>query len=158
MDTFMDKIAQKFNAQEMIKANAEAEEKELKRLQAQLAEYDARIQEINTLNQKNLEIADQLKAMMDGNADADAQTVENIHKECVKVYRNVQAVVDQGFQNQTAAIAAQADRLSGQTAELAVETAKVKKRVGGLKALAIITLLLTLGNIAFEVLQYLEIL
>ena len=99
MDTFMDKIAQKFNAQEMIKANAEAEEKELKRLKAQLSEYDARIQEISKLNLKNLEIADQLKAMMDGNAEKDAQTVENVHKECVKVYRNVQAVVDQGFQN-----------------------------------------------------------
>lgn len=158
MDTFMDKIAQKFNAQEMIKANAEAEEKELKRLKAQLSEYDARIQEISKLNLKNLEIADQLKAMMDGNAEKDAQTVENVHKECVKVYRNVQAVVDQGFQNQADLVSTQAERLAAQNEQLIVENTKIRKKIGALKAFAIITMLLTIGNIAFAVLQYLEIL
>lgn len=158
MDTFMDKIAQKFNAQEMIKANAEAEEKELKRLKAQLSEYDSRIQEIGKLNLKNLEIADQLQAMMDGNAEKDAQTVENVHKECVKVYRNVQAVVDQGFQNQNDVITTQAERLATQNEQLIAEHAKIRKKIGTLKAFAIITMLLTVGNIAFAVLQYLEIL
>ena len=158
MDTFMDKIAQKFNAQEMIKANAEAEEKELKRLKAQLSEYDARIQEISKLNLKNLEIADQLKAMMDGNAGKDAQTVENVHKECVKVYRNVQAVVDQGFQNQADLVSTQAERLAAQNEQLIVENTKIRKKIGTLKVFAIITMLLTIGNIAFAVLQYLEIL
>lgn len=158
MDTFMDKIAQKFNAQEMIKANAEAEEKELKRLKAQLSEYDARIQEISKLNLKNLEIADQLKAMMDGNAEKDAQTVENVHKECVKVYRNVQAVVDQGFQNQADLVSTQSERLAAQNEQLIVENTKIRKKIGTLKAFAIITMLLTIGNIAFAVLQYLEIL
>lgn len=61
----MDKIAQKFTAQEMIKANAAAEEKEMKRLRLQVAEYDTRIQEIRKLNLKNLELADQLQAMIE---------------------------------------------------------------------------------------------
>ncbi len=39
MDTFMDKLAQKFTAQEMIKANAAAETEEMNRLRAQVQEY-----------------------------------------------------------------------------------------------------------------------
>ena len=39
MDTFMDKLAQKLNAQEMIKANAAAEAAETARLREQNAVY-----------------------------------------------------------------------------------------------------------------------
>ena len=65
MDSFTDKIAQKFTAQDMIKANEAAEEKELERLRMQVAEYDLRLQEIRKLNLKNLELADNLQAMID---------------------------------------------------------------------------------------------
>ena len=37
MDNFMDKLAQKYNAQEMIRANAQAEASEMQRLQEQVA-------------------------------------------------------------------------------------------------------------------------
>ena len=46
MDNFMDKLAQKFNAQEMIRANAQAEASELKRLQEQVATYEAILQDM----------------------------------------------------------------------------------------------------------------
>ncbi len=65
MDSFMDKIAQKFTAQDMIKANSAAEEKEMKRLRMQVAEYDQRLQEMRKLNLKNLELADQLQAFIE---------------------------------------------------------------------------------------------
>ena len=128
MDSFMDKIAQKFTAQDMIKANSAAEEKEMKRLRMQVAEYDERLQEMRKLNLKNLELADQLQALIaQGQEKADAsaedgegvntleqnvqavkeamdaqnqkltemseQIMEHVHKEDVKVYRNVQAAV-----------------------------------------------------------------
>ena len=40
MDNFMDKLAQKFSAQEVIKANSQAEAAEMKKLQLQVAEYE----------------------------------------------------------------------------------------------------------------------
>lgn len=49
MDTFMDKLAQKFTAQEIIKANTAAETEELDRLKAQVEQYGAclnRMQEL----------------------------------------------------------------------------------------------------------------
>ena len=50
MDNFMDKLAQKFNAQEMIKANSQAEAAEMKKLQLQVAEYEKILQEMRKLN------------------------------------------------------------------------------------------------------------
>ncbi len=155
MDNFMDKLAQKFSAQEMIKANSQAEAEEMKRLQLQVAEYEKILQEMRKLNYRNTELSEKLEQMIGDNADkiqgmkedeqhllaalrdlADEQTrnreaelewraeeriereraqenqkqidisaitelLENkfqksddfVHKENVKVYRNVQAVV-----------------------------------------------------------------
>ena len=50
MDTFMDKLAQKLNAQEMIKANSAADAEEMNQLKNQLREYDeclAQMQQVN---------------------------------------------------------------------------------------------------------------
>ena len=155
MDNFMDKLAQKFSAQEMIKANSQAEAEEMKRLQLQVSEYEKILQEMRKLNYRNTELADKLDRMMGDYADkiqgmkedeqrliaalrdltdeqtrnreaeigrkeeerieqeraaenrkqtdlaAIAELLENkfqksddfVHKENVKVYRNVQAVV-----------------------------------------------------------------
>ena len=46
MDTFMDKLAQRLNAQEMIKANTSAEAKETTRLKEQNAMYEALMQKV----------------------------------------------------------------------------------------------------------------
>ena len=41
MDNFVDKVSQRINAQEMIRANAQAEANEMQRLQEQVAQYEA---------------------------------------------------------------------------------------------------------------------
>lgn len=69
MDNFMDKLAQKFNAQEQIKANSQAEAEEMKRLQLQVAEYERILQEIRRLNYKNTELSEQLSTMICENTD-----------------------------------------------------------------------------------------
>lgn len=69
MDNFMDKLAQKFSAQEMIKANSQAEAEELKRLQMQVSEYEKILQEIRKLNYKNTELSEKLDLMIGDNAD-----------------------------------------------------------------------------------------
>lgn len=65
----MDKLAQKFNAQELIKANSQAEAEEMKRLQLQVAEYERILQEIRKLNYKNTELSEQLVSLIGDNAD-----------------------------------------------------------------------------------------
>ncbi|MDE7259547.1 MAG: hypothetical protein K2N77_09980, partial [Lachnospiraceae bacterium] len=52
MDTFIDKIAQKRNAQEMIRANMTAEAVKMEQMENQMKEYDAIMQEIRQVNLK----------------------------------------------------------------------------------------------------------
>lgn len=144
MDNFIDKLAQRFGSQEIIRANAEAEEKENKRLKEQLDQYDARLQEIRKLNLKNLEIADRLEKVSEQGDASNKKILEETHNECVRVFRNVQAVVDGGFNSQQDYIEE--------------EFVRVNKKVSGLKALAIMTFLLSLGNVALVVLQLLGVL
>ncbi len=65
MDNFIDKLAQKFIAGEVIKANSVAEEQELKRLREQVAEYEQCIQEMKKLQMTNTRTAAQLREMME---------------------------------------------------------------------------------------------
>ena len=154
MDSFMDKIAQKFTAQDMIKANSAAEEKEMKRLRMQVAEYDERLQEMRKLNLKNLELADQLQTLISEgqekvqaiqvSADNDGQEewkalqqsmqtikealdaqnsrmtelseqiMDHVHKEDVKVYRNVPAVLMEQLSAKTRDIGDRLDKIEKQ--------------------------------------------
>lgn len=121
----MDKIAQRFTAQDMIKANTAAEEKELERLRVQVAEYDTRIQEIRKLNLKNLELADNLQAMIDaGNAK-------------IKAYADAQAVKqDQGEQAEGVSSEQLEDlsqKLSTQTKQLTMAKLETMERLDALE-------------------------
>ena len=71
MDNFMDKIAQKISAQEMIRANAEADAAEMKKFQkeaedssVQMKQYDDLLQQMRKLNLTNVESADELKKLV----------------------------------------------------------------------------------------------
>ena len=64
MDNFMDKISQKLNSQDLIRANAAADAAEMENLENQVAvfreqfeKYDDCLQEMRTLNLKNMESA-----------------------------------------------------------------------------------------------------
>ena len=65
MDNFTDKLAQKLSAQDMIKANAQAEANEMRRLQEQVAQYEAILQDMRKLNYKNSELTDKINALVD---------------------------------------------------------------------------------------------
>ncbi len=70
MDNFMDKVAQKLGAQEMIRANAAAEAAELENMEKQLTvfkeqmeKYDDCLQEMRKLNLKNIESAQGVQSL-----------------------------------------------------------------------------------------------
>ncbi len=168
MDTFMDKLAQRLTAQEMIKANSAAEAEELDKLKEQIKEYNdclAQMQEVNKelkavnhrmgqmmdetiipqveklvetgvaklseakvdeseinrlvdegiakikeLQQQNTELIEEFKQHFNEKPD---DINENVHRECVKVYRNVQAVIVEENGKQTEAVNAAINGLKG---------------------------------------------
>ncbi len=129
MDTFIDKLAQKRNAQEMIRANTTAETLKMEQMQKQMEAYDGLLQEIRKVNLKTAENAAQVQNVLrecleklervqtdDGQTGGSEQTLEEIkkllqdqfqqsndflHKENVKVYRNVQAALIEELNKQT---------------------------------------------------------
>lgn len=160
MDTFIDKLAQKFTAQEMIKANMTAEAKENKKLREQLETYEALIQEMKQLNFKNMESAERVNKLAENGCETLKKTVEelqqnplndkkyiedlfsqadeSLHKENVKVYRNVQAVINDG--------------LKEQTDTLLQQNKNVKKQGIFIKVMSILILIAILADITLQVL------
>lgn len=201
MDNFMDKLAQKFNAQEMIKANSQAEAAEMKKLQLQVAEYEKILQEMRKLNYKNTEISEnidiligenagklqglqengqkllstlcdlteeqirsrdeelsrknsreqgeeretkeQLEALLGKTQELLGGTQDFVHKENVKVYRNVQAVV--------------VEELKKQTDNLVQENARLASRMNVVMAFSLVTMLFSAASIILWILTSLNI-
>ena len=162
MDKFMDKLSQKKNAQEMIQANTAADTAKMEQLQHQIAEYDTLLQDMRKVNLKITENMEQMQKVIQeslqkieaikesGDTQIDKeellteikkqmeeafrQSDDFLHKENVKVYRNVQAAV--------------AEELTKQTDVL---VAKQRETAGKQKALlpvSIIVMLLVLVDIA----------
>lgn len=168
MDTFMDKLAEKLTAQEIIRGNLAADAEEMDTLKEQVKDYQECIDQVKALSElmerkmnnvpeidENLDrlrrLIDmkfsELPAVIDGKLDRLDRMVENmpaapvhddkldekieeipekldekfqntrdsVHKECVKVYRNVQAVVVEESAKQ---IIAQADEMKPVRAEV----------------------------------------
>ena len=69
MDTFMDKLASKFNAQEMIRANSAAEAKENERLQKEVEAYKQCLQEMREISLQNTATADEVAELVKASLD-----------------------------------------------------------------------------------------
>lgn len=231
MDGFIDKFAQRKNAQEMIRANAMAEAKEKEKMASRLSEYEQAIQEMRQCNLKTIENAEKVKELLEAGLNKieevqkkdvgtdlrpeeligeiksiseelnnrvteflrmqndqgvvilekqQEQTAELLdkqnslfdkqnaqmqelmetqkgvlgellhntedftHKESVKVYRNVQAVIEEALPKQTQEIT-----------ETIKNEGKGNGISSGFKAVWIITLLAALANVVIEILKFL---
>ena len=84
MDTFIDKIAQKRNAQEMIRANMTAEAVKMEQMENQMKEYDAIMQEIRQVNLKTAEnVAELQDALKECVSRLEAMQAQDALKECI---------------------------------------------------------------------------
>lgn len=88
MDNFMDKLAQKFSAQEMINANSQAEAEEMKRLQMQVSEYEKILQEMRKLSYKNTELSERLELVIGENAGK-IQRMKEDEKKLIAVLKDL---------------------------------------------------------------------
>ena len=186
MDNFIDKLAQKFTAGEVIKANQAAEEGELRRLREQVAEYERCLQEMRKLQMRNTEAAESLKELLEqskadirGLADESLNKITRLtasegsdkrieetldklmataeknqkeiaewfrqaddflHKENVKVYRNVQAVVTE-------------ESKTGREAILAAQDSTAKKYYKKMLWVMVLTFLAAAAGVIIQVMD-----
>lgn len=87
MDTFMDKLAQRFTAQEMIKANSAAEADEMNKLKAQVAEYT---QCLNRMQQICAEL-EQTAEFAKGKVDAAQLHTDELREQLLEIRRQMQS-------------------------------------------------------------------
>ena len=212
MDNFIDRLAQKFIAGEVIKANSAAEERELKKLREQVAEYEKCLQEMRKIQLTNTQSAQNLHDLMvesaeslrkltqesldkisDIQLDADAQKSDAkiavdtaattmaqmeesvlkmqetvsvlsealqknqveikewfqqaddfLHKENVKVYRNVQAVVVEEVGNKAEAV-------------IKAQEEAVGKAIKPILVFIVLTFLTTAAGVAIQIFENLGI-
>lgn len=213
MDGFIDKFAQRKNAQEMIRANAMAEAEEKERMASKLSEYELAMQEMRRCNLQTLENSERLKELLmaslnkieevqkkdedqgqkpeelvreieslsedlrnrvtellesqknqvaellnEQNAqiqelmETQKKTVEELlhasedfnHKEAVKVYRNVQAVIESALPKQTEEIK-----------EAVKKEMEGKGTPIGFKIIWVLTFVAAAANVTIEVLKFL---
>lgn len=185
MDTLIDKLAQKFNAQEIIKANTTAEAAQVGMLKEQVEKYEQCLNRLQSLleeasqrpaliqsmdEEEKQKFKDDLTALLDnkleqGNRDSSQlldeklgefskdvnekndQVQEEIHKECVKVYRNIQTVVE--------------EKIDQTTAKTDEKLLKLSKKLTGIKVAAVFALLFsfaTMAGVAFQILEYFKLL
>ena len=222
MDMFMDKLAQRLNAQEIIKANTTAEAEELDKLRSRVSEYNecldklqklvnesadglkgvskesmaqmnrlveeslAKIKAIQQdtselenvngqlksmggqlgnvstqldsvngqLGNLNAELADKAALLSrqleerpkDGLEEKFAIADENVHKECVKVYRNVQAVVmeESGKQGET-------------LTEISGKLNTLRSRIGIVLGISVAALVFSLAGAVLQLLNMLGV-
>ena len=186
MDTFMDKLAQKLTAQEMIKANSAADAEEMGRMKQQIQEYEGilnQMQEVTSESLAKIEAAKVDGAQIDRMVETSIQKIEEIqantelsqdvkdsleefkssleewktaldekldhvtedvHKECVKVYRNVQAVVVEENGKQTESITTAVNGIKG--------------KLGTVLGVSIVSLIIAVAGVVLNCLHIFNIL
>ena len=87
MDTFMDKLAQKLNAQEMIKANSAADAEEMDQLKNQLREYDECLAQMQQVNKELRAVNHAMETLM---SETIAPEVTKLSEESVAAIRKMQ--------------------------------------------------------------------
>lgn len=103
MDTFMDKLAQKFTAQEIIKANTAADTEELKRLRGQIKQYNDCLTQMQEVNQELRTVNDQLGRLVSEEitpeihrlVDSGVLKLEDAQADAAKIDRLVQESCEQ---------------------------------------------------------------
>ena len=169
MDAFMDKIAQRFGGQDGIKANSEAEAKQLKKAEERVSELERTVSDMRRLTLKCAETNELTNQLLQGAIERmdeggsgmgnvkseevnslreELQTIkeelnayfksqeENIHKENVRVYRNVQASL--------------VDELKQQTEALALQNQRLERKMRGVKPISIVSIVMS--SLSFVVL------
>ena len=179
MDTFIDKLAQKFTGQDMIKANLAAEAEETKSLRDKMEGYESLLQEMRQINLKNMESAERVNEMLQEGNQTDKEYLdemftkvdEALHTENVKVYRNVQAAIQNSIDEQTKMllekqqeqivkqqeqITQQQEHIEAQHKLIQEQGIAAKKRGIFLKVMAILTFLLVAADVALGIMEMLN--
>ena len=140
VDNLMEKLAEKISAQDIIKANAQAEAAEAERLKQEAEQFRIQLQELKDSEKEHREF---LTKKMEDNET-------RIHDVGVQVYRNVQAVVEKGQEKESEEFKELNRRL--EAIQVGLET-----KNSAVVPLVVITMLVALADLVINILRILGI-
>lgn len=183
MDGFMDKLTQRMSAQEMILANAAAEAKELELLKGQVEAYDElfkKMQEAGEINSANVIQLQSLLAQYQSKLDelqehvtpdnfVDVEKISSLlqhtrnqieefsHRENVKVYRNVQAAVNDELNKKVQELMAHQAVIKEQNDAMEKKLAEIADTLGTVNEKLIRQGKKTSATLMFGILSFIEV-
>ena len=157
VENFMDKLAGKIGAQDIIRANAQAEAMEAERTRQEAEQFKLQLEELrNNEKEHRAAIEDARVSIQETGTTVAAlterlqQNETQVHDVGVQVYRNVQAVVEKGQEKSSEEFGEVKSKL--EVVHVAVDT-KIKAVV----ALLIVTLFVTGADLVLNILKILGV-
>lgn len=133
MDNFIDRLAQKFTAGEVIRANSAAEERELKRLREQVAEYEKCLQEMRKIQMTNTQTAQNLHDLMveitESFRKLAKESTESVQKFTIESTESFQKLTGESAETLQKLTAESMAKISDIQLETDVQKAEAKKNV-----------------------------
>ena len=159
VENFMDKLAGKIGAQDIIRANAQAEAMEAERTKQEAEQFKLQLEELRKNEKEHRAAIEDARASIQETGKTVAALTERleqnetqVHDVGVQVYRNVQAVVEKSRDKSAEEFKEVKSKL--ETVQVAVEST----RNGAVLALLIITLLVAGADLVLNILRILGIL
>ncbi len=147
MDGFMDKLAEKVSASDIIRANQQAEAAETERLRQEAEQFRTQLESLKESEKEHRAIIEQTRDSLNSRMD---DSEAKIHDVGVQVYRNVQAIVEKSQEKNTDSFKELDSRL--ETLQYAVES-----KNKAVTPLVVITLLVALSDLVFNILRFLGV-
>lgn len=147
MDGFMDKLAEKVSASDIIRANAQAEAAETERLRQEAEQFRTQLEQLKESEKEHRAMIEETRDSLNSRMD---ENETRIHDVGVQVYRNVQAIVEKGQEKN-----AESFRELGSKLE-AVQFA-AENRNKAVTPLVVITMLVALADLVFNILRFLGV-
>ena len=178
MDTFMDKLAQKLNAQEMIKANSAADAEEMDQLKSQLREYDECLAQMQQVNKELKAINQEMEKLMSETiapevtklSEEGVAALQKLQQQSTEVLDELQKHVDEKLSTTEENVHKECVKVYRNVQAVVVEenekqteaiAAKVKENLGGklngVLGVSIAAVVLTVADIVLHVLSILHI-
>ena len=145
MDGFMDKLAEKVSASDIIRANAQAEAAETERLRQEAEQFRTQLEQLKESEREH-------RAIIEDTRDSLTSRIEEnetrIHDVGVQVYRNVQAIVEKGQEKN-------AENFKELSSKLEAVQFAAENKNKAVTPLVVITLLVALADLVFNILRFL---
>ena len=147
MDGFMDKLAEKVSASDIIRANSQAEAAEMERLRQEADQFRIQVEQLKESEKEHMAIIEETRDSLNRRMD---DSENKIHDVGVQVYRNVQAIVEKGQEKNEESFKEMSSKL-----EAVLFAAEGKNKA--VTPLLVITLLVAAADLAFNILRYLGV-